>query len=119
MPNWHFGDYGLDPRVPCYMKNTQKELASKILKASNAIASASRKGSASYINITASNLIEADLVYIGENRVDLTKNSIYLCNVDFGDLYNVKNNDGIFILEHKSNFISLREFNLDKLIDNQ
>jgi hypothetical protein len=71
------------------------------------------------ISITGSNLIDMDLVYIGESKDDLTKDAIYHCDVDYYDFYQVKNNDGIYILENKSNFITLREFNLIKLITNQ
>lgn len=100
------------------MTNKQKELASKILMAANNIAHASRISSANNIFISSSDLIDIDLVYIGENKY-FTKKSIYHSNIEFLDCYYVMNNDGISILEPKSNFISLREFNLDKLIDNQ
>ena len=91
-------------------------LHDKILKASNIIANKARKGQGN--NIFINHGKKESYVYIGEKQPNLTPHKIYEVYVYIGNFVNIIDDQNNSLVLENSNFISLREYRLNNLLDN-
>jgi hypothetical protein len=89
-------------------------LYDKILKVSNIIADKKRKGYANNIFINGK---RESYVYIGEKQISLTPHKIYEVYVHVASFVNILDNLDNSVILDESNFISLREYRLNNLLD--